>query len=366
MRIEVDCERIRRNTEVVVKLCASRAIDVVGVTKACCGHPHVAQAMLDGGVAMLAEARLGNVRRLRQGGIRADTMLLRIPKPSQVAEVVALTQVSLNSELETVRALSQAAQSQGITHGIVLMVETGDRREGVLPEEALEVARAILWLPNLELIGIGTNVGCIGGVLPTLENTQLLVDLAESIERALSFRFRLISGGHTASMALIGRDEMPARVNQVRVGEGILLGVDSAGNWPLPCPYQDAFAVVAEVIEVKTKPSMPEGQITVDAFGRVPHWVDRGLRRRAILAVGEQDLRVDGLHPRRPGVTVIAGSSDHLVVDVTEASPPVRLGDELEFAPNYAAVCTAMASRDVQQIVKSANTRSANRQTTGV
>jgi len=62
MRIEVDCERLRRNTETIVEMCAARSVEVVGVTKACLGHPDVAPAMRAGGVSMLAESRLDNVR----------------------------------------------------------------------------------------------------------------------------------------------------------------------------------------------------------------------------------------------------------------------------------------------------------------
>jgi len=352
VRIEVDCERIRRNTEVTVRVCAVQGIKVVGVTKACCGHPAVARAMLAGGVSLLGESRLKNVRRLREAGIDEKIMLLRLPGLSEVDEVVRLTQVSLNSQVETVQALSHAAQAQGVVHQVILMVETGDRREGVMPEEAVNAARGMLGLPNVELVGIGTNVSCIGGVLPTQENTQLLVDVAEEVEQALGIRFRVVSGGHTASLALIDRGEMPSRVNQLRIGEGILLGVDSAGHWPLPVPYQDVFNVVAEVVEIDVKPSLPEGPVTIDAFGRTPHWEDLGLRRRAILAIGEQDLRIDGLRPKRPNVTLVGASSDHLVVDVTEADPPVQLGDELEFDPIYAAMATAMASYGVEQVVK--------------
>jgi predicted amino acid racemase len=133
--------------------------------------------MLAGGVTMLAESRLKNVKRLRDAGIDVDIMLLRLPRLSEVNEVVRLTQVSLNSQVETVRALSRAAQAHGVTHQVMLMVETGDRREGVMPSEAMSVAREMLTPPGIELVGIGTNVSCIGGVLPTQENTQLLVDV---------------------------------------------------------------------------------------------------------------------------------------------------------------------------------------------
>jgi ornithine racemase len=352
LRIEVDCERVRRNAKAIVTTCARRKIEVVGVTKATCGHPQVAQAMLAGGVSLLAESRLSHVRRLRNAGIDADVMLLRLPALSEVSEMVQLAQMSLNSQVETVRAISRAAERYGVVHQVLLMIETGDRREGVMPEEALGAASQMVGLPNIDLVGVGANVSCIGGVLPTRDNTQLLVDVAENLEHALGIQFRVVSGGHTASLALIERDQMPARVNQLRIGEGILLGVDSAGNWPLPVPYQDVFNIVAEVVEIDIKPSMPEGPITVDAFGRTPHWEDLGLRRRAILAMGEQDLRVDGLRPRRPDIAMVGASSDHLVVDVTEAYPPVHLGDELEFKPNYAAVATAMGSYDVTRVIR--------------
>jgi predicted amino acid racemase len=309
--------------------------------------------MLAGGVSMLADSRLKNVRRLREAGVDADVMLLRLPRLSEVAEVVRLTQISLNSEVETVRALSCAAQAQGVTHQVLLTVETGDRREGVMPEQAVETARAMLGLPAIDLVGTGTNLACIGGVLPTKENSQLFVDVTEEIERALGIRFRVISGGHTANLELVMRGEMPSRINQLRIGEAILLGTNNTTNNPLPSPYQDAFNVVAEAIEIKTKPSLPEGMIAADAFGRKPHWEDLGPRRRAILAMGEQDLRIDSLRPKRPGVTIVGASSDHLVVDVTEADPPVHLGEELEFDPVYAAVATAMASIGVTQVIKS-------------
>lgn len=351
MRLEIVCDRIRHNAATLVKMCGVAGIEVVGVTKSCCGHPEVARAMLAGGVTTLADSRLDNVRRMRKAGIDVDVMLLRLPALSEVSDVVKLTQVSLNSEIETVRALSAAAQEQETTHQVILMVEMGDRREGVMPEDALSAARTIRELPSIDLLGVGTNLVCIGGVLPTVQNTQALIHLAESIEYALNTKFEVVSGGNTYSLDFVIRGEMPKRINQLRVGEGILLGVNSVTKNPLPCPYQDAFSVVAEVIEVKTKPSMPEGRVARDAFGRKPEWEDLGPRRRAILAVGEQDMRISGLRPTRSGVTIVGASSDHLVVDVTEATLPVELGEELVFAPLYEAVATGMASSAVTKVV---------------
>jgi ornithine racemase len=353
MRIEIDCDRVRLNTEAVVRLCAAHGIEVAGVTKGCCGHPDVGRAMLAGGASMLAEARVRNVRRLREAGITADIMILRLPRLSEADEVVTLAQASLNSEIETVRALSRAAAARHVTHRVILMIEGGDRREGVMPADAVDTAREIQRLPYIRLLGVGGNMSCIGGVVATRENTELLVDVAERIERALGIRLPVISGGHTGSLYLVMGDAMPPRVNQLRIGEGILLGTDNSTWHPLPSPYKDAFTVVAEVIELKTKPSLPEGPPAAgDAIGRQPQWQDLGPRRRAILAMGEQDLRVEALRPRRPGVSLVGASTDHTVVDVTDADPPVELGDELEFDPLWAALATGMASQDVVKVVR--------------
>jgi predicted amino acid racemase len=353
MRITVNCSRLQRNTESIVKLCAPHGIELVGVTKACCGHPDVARAILDGGANKLGESRLSNIRRLRKGGIEAEIMLLRLPAMSEADEVVKLTQISLNSQVETVQALSQAATEQGVTHRVILMVESGDRREGIMPERALEVARAVAALPNIDLMGMGTNTTCIGGVLPTRENTQALVEVAEMVENRLGVHFKTISAGNSASLALLLRDEMPPRANQLRVGGAIMIGeVDSTGDWPDALPHQDAFSVTGEVIEVETKPSAPEGLLAPNAFGEIPQWPDMGLRRRAIIALGRQDLAVENLVPKRPGVTILGASSDHLVLDVMDASPSVRIGEELEFRPLYGAVATAMSSAVTTQCIQ--------------
>lgn len=353
MRIEVDCEGIRRNAEAVVALCAEHGIQVAGVTKCCCGEPEVARAMLAGGVPGLAESRLDNVRRLRAAGVDAPVLLLRLPTQSEADQVVSLVQMSLNSEVETVRALGQAAVSQGLTHEVVLMIEMGDCREGVMPEDALPAARAMAAVDGVELVGIATSLSCIGGILPTCENMTWFTDIVEKIELEFGRQFEIVSGGHTGNLGFVYRGEMPERINHLRVGEGMLFGVDSTTFCELPMPCQDTFRVYAEVIELKDKPSMPSGgPIGIDAFNRVPTWEDHGIRRRAILAIGEIDLQTDCLVPTRPGISYVGASSDHLVLDVTDAEPPVRLGEELEFSVLYPAISTGWSSVNTTKVIR--------------
>lgn len=85
----------------------------------------------------------------------------------------------------------------------------------------------------------------------------------------------------------------------------------------------DVFRLEAEVVEVKEKPTYPQGELGADAFGRKPVYEDRGLRLRAILALGRADVGdMETSRPTMPGVTVIGGSSDHCILDVTDAPQP--------------------------------------------
>jgi predicted amino acid racemase len=334
-----------------VELCARHGIEVAGVTKCVCGEPEVARAMLAGGCTMLADSRLANVARLRDAGIEAPILLLRLPSPSEAADVVRLCDLSLVSEVETARALSDAAVAQGMTHGLILMVESGDRREGVMPEDAAAACREILPLPGIELAGIGTSSNCLCGVLPTPENQQAFADVVDAVEAETGFRFRLVSAGHTGNLHLVQAGHVPARFNHFRVGEAILTGTDFSTWAELPMPHMDTFKVYAEVIEIMGKPSAPDGSCGPDAFMEVREWPDLGVRRRAIVALGEIDLRTSSLKPLRAGVTVVGASSDHLVLDVTDADPPVKLGEELAFDTLYPAVSTGWASSCTTKVV---------------
>jgi predicted amino acid racemase len=307
--------------------------------------------MLSGGITMLGDSRVDSVRRLREAGVDCEVWLLRSPAFSEVDDVVRLTQVSLNSEVAVVEALSAAAQQHGTPHGALLMVDTGDRREGVLPEEAVPVAEAIEALPGVDLVGVGTIVGEICGVLPTRENLELIVDVAEEVEKALGRRLRWISGGTSSALPFVDAGTLPARINHLRVGECILIGPEETTSYPLPIPHREVFFVAAEVIEVIRKPWMPIGPIGPDANMCIRHWEDRGHRRRAIVALGEQDMRTQHLVPRRPGVEIIGASSDHLVLDVEDAQPPVQVGESLDFVARYCAVASAWPNRLVRRIL---------------
>jgi predicted amino acid racemase len=328
----------------------SQGIAIWGVTKVLGGAPSVAQALLEAGVEALADSRLSNLQKIQAADLPGWRVLLRPPSPKDAERTVALTSLSLNSELETIRALSQAAQRQGKSHAILLMVDLGDLREGVWPTDLAELARQASRLPGISLMGLGTNLTCFGGVVPSPTNLGQLVSLAEDLESAGIMQCQIISGGNSSSLQLLTQGGVPRRINNLRLGESIILGRETLSRSQIPGLFIDAVTIWAEVIEVSVKPSVPIGQVAQDAFGHRQSWEDRGPMRRAILALGRQDVNPDGLTPLEAGVKVLGASSDHLLLDTTDHSGLVSPGTLFGFVPDYGALLVANTCPDVHKI----------------
>ncbi len=347
--LSIDIDIIEHNARAIVELCAGHGIMVSGVTKGVCGNAEIAKAMLRGGVVSLGDSRLENIARLRAGGIEAPIIMLRLPPLSGVDDVVRSAGISLNSEFEVVAGLSDAAQRQGAVHGIVVMVELGDLREGISPNNVLPFVRRVLDLPGIHIVGLGANLSCFGGVVPSTQNMRRLVDLVEEMEHAFGFELELISGINSSGLELIASGAMPAQVNHARIGEAILLGRETVRRRPWPGTRQDAFVLCAEILECKRKPSVPIGETSEDAFGQRRSFMDRGERMRALLNIGREDIDIANLTPLDAGVTVIGASSGYLVADVTDAETGAEVGDELAFRPGYGALLAAMTSEYVKK-----------------
>ncbi|MEA5075176.1 MAG: alanine racemase, partial [Coriobacteriia bacterium] len=178
--VTVDLAKVTENTRRVVEALGGRG--VYGVTKVTCGAPEVARAMLAGGAAGIADSRLENIARMREAGVAAGFWSLRAPAPALAEDAVRLLDVSLESELETVRALDAAARALGKTHRIVAMVDLGDLREGMMPADLPAFVEAADALPNIEVFGIGASLTCYGAIVPDERNLGELVALTQTAE----------------------------------------------------------------------------------------------------------------------------------------------------------------------------------------
>jgi predicted amino acid racemase len=284
---------------------------------------------------------------MRRAGINAQFVLIRSPMVSEIETVIDLADISLNSELSVIRRLAKCASRRGVAHRIVLMVELGDLREGILPADLEPAVEQVLGLDGVELAGLGTNLACFGGIRPTKAKMQELSAIAEGIERAFGIHLAVVSGGNSANYQWFVSTQNVGRVNHLRIGESILLGCDTLTRKPIPGLHTDAFTLVGEVIELKTKPSRPYGQVTQDAFGHIPAFEDRGPVRRAILALGRQDADISTIRPRADA-DVLGATSDHLILKARD--PGLEVGREAKFDVAYGALLRAMTSPYVEKV----------------
>jgi len=346
-RLLLNLDAVRHNARLIADLCSRRGIWLTGVTKGVLADPPLVRVLAEEGIRSLADSRLANIARIREAGVAAELHLIRAPGPEELEGVLQMADISYHSELWTIRELASMAKARGTRHRVVLMVDVGDRREGLMPGDVLDAAREVLDLKGACLHGLGMNVGCASGVQPTPSNMGLLASLARDVQDRLGYPVPLVSGGSSLAIPMLVEDRVPRGINHFRVGCAIWLGDYNTWDEPVPGARHDGFDLRATIIELKWKPSLPEGEIGVDAFGRCPTFEDRGPMLRAICSLGKQDIYLEGIEPMLPGARIVAASSDHLILDVTTVDPPPKVGDEVRFRMNYGAMLYAMQSKYV-------------------
>ena len=352
-RVEIDLKKLGNNIDQILGRCYDLGIEVAGVVKCVDGNVMVAKKFEERGAGFIASSRLEHLERLRKSGIEKPLMLIRVPMISEAERTVRSCDVSLNSEIPVLGELDRAAQKAGRIHGIILMDDLGDLREGFWQvDQLIDAAEFVEDAPGLELLGIGTNLGCYGSVMATPEKLDELVRDAEAVEEKIGRRLKYISGGATSSIPRILEGNMPDRINMLRIGEGIIVAQDLIELYGYDMKFMetDVSVLKAEVIEVKIKPSHPVGEIGYDAFGNKMVYEDRGMRKRAIIGVGKLDFAFGGLTPRDKGVEILGGSSDHTILDIESAEREIKVGDILTFDIDYGALAFLSQSENVHVI----------------
>jgi len=345
--IEVNLPKIKHNVQTIMNICGEHNIEVVCITKGYCAKEPITRALVEAGLKNVGDARILNLKNSEH--LECTKYTVRIPMGSEALDVVKYSDVSLNSELEVIKKLSEAAESINKTHKIILMVDLGDLREGLFSEDIVSVVKEIIKLPNIELVGLGTNLTCYGGVLADENNLGNLIETKKMLEKTLKINLPIVSGGNSSSLYMVMDGTIPKGITQLRIGEGILLGTESSFAKRIPNTYSDVFTLKAEIVEVKNKPSVPIGTIGLNAFGEVPEFVDLGIRKRTIVAVGRQDIKMDAMDPKDEKMKILGASSDHLILDITECEYDYRVGDIVEFDVKYGCLLQAMTSAYVSK-----------------
>ena len=349
--LKVNTGAIRENSRIMNEFCGARGLDIAGVIKFSDGNLDIARAYLDGGCRQLASSRTVHLESIKKEIPEAVTMLIRIPMISECEDVVKWCDISLNSQEKTLERLNSCAEKQDKIHSVLLMLDVGDRREGVVGTERLMELALLVEneLDNLHLIGIGSSFACVSGVLPDQENLGELADAAEQIENAIGRELEIVSGGSSITLTMLANGvPLPEKINHLRIGGSVAnpMAIRKNRGVIIPGMREDTFTLTAEVVEVETKPSAAQGS-GKNWAGQTIEREDRGTRTRAIIALGSQDIGdCKQLVPLESGVDVIAGSSDHTVLDVSgdNAWEP---GDTMDFQLYYMALLYSFSTRHI-------------------
>ncbi|HDP34626.1 MAG TPA: alanine/ornithine racemase family PLP-dependent enzyme [Candidatus Hydrogenedentes bacterium] len=357
-RVTVNLNALRHNFEVINRWMDEHGASWTAVTKVLCGYADVLSALAHIGVTSMGDSRLSNLRALKRIFPDYEGWYLRVPGPSVIEDVVRLSSVSLNSEIETIKSLEQAAAREGVKHHVIIMIELGDLREGILPGSLVKFYEAVFNLPHIEVLGIGANLGCLAGIAPNMDQLMQLVLYRELLELKFKHKLPLISAGSSATLPLLLDGRVPKGINHFRIGEALFLGTDLINGGVLPELRDDVMLLRAEIAELKEKGlAMPGDGASIAPFSpdqpggnEEPPPGQRGYR--ALIGVGQLDTDIAGLTPLNPAHKIAGASSDITVVNLGDDPGGLKVGDAIEFHMNYPALLRLMNCRYITKAVE--------------
>ena len=341
----IDISKLRHNIHYVRNYCEAKQLELVVVLKGAFSVSAVIQEFLLAGVHTFGISDLMMAKKCSQYQMNTP-VFIKLPSIREAPAVVQYCGASVNSELRVVQALARAAREKATSHGIILMVDLGDQREGVMPEETLSTVEAILdaGKENLDFLGIGTNLGCCAGALPEDSMIRVLDELALEIERRFGAGPRVVSVGGSVMLDWMQHHELPRRVNQIRLGEVMLLGNIPGVNEKHANLHDDVFIFRTDVLEVKDKLIQKPVCQGKDALGYDPKITCSGIRKRALLNFGISNTDPSGLETELANCEIVAYNSNYTIVDCSDCDTDLKPGDVLEFKMNYRSLLQSCIS----------------------
>lgn len=344
--ITLERQKLKENYEHLAKMFNKHEIEWSVVTKMLCGNEMYLKEVINLGFRQICDSRIDNLETIKS--IAPDTLTIFIKPPARrnIARIVKVADISFNTEYETIRLLSAEAVKQSKQHKVVIMIELGELREGVMREQFIEFYSSVFQLPNIEVVGIGTNLTCMYGVLPNHDKLIQLCLYKQLIEARFNKEIKYISGGTSVTIPLIEKGLLPVGINHFRVGETLFLGTDVYSSRPLHDMHNDVFKLYAEIIEVTEKPQIPTGQLGNNLAGHMVKINEylTGTSFRAIVDIGLLDVENGHIEPVSTYMQIAGASSDMTVIDIGTNPEELKVGDLIEFSMDYMGILRVMNS----------------------
>jgi len=344
--LKINVEGINKNIKIIKELCQQNDIKLSVVVKVLSGYEEVVNKLNFDYIDSLSDSRISNLKKYQD--LKIEKWLIRIPSFDEIEDVIKYSDVSFNSSLETIILLNEEAKRQNKIHKVILMYELGDLREGVDQDKLMGIIKEIKALSNIKIYGLGANLTCYGGVEPTMENTDELYMVAKELEKKNNISFDIITGANSSSYKLLSNGTLKDKMNYVRFGESVFLGLIPGYYEKIEELNQNNFIVEAQIVELEKKDSVPRGKVLKNSFGEVPSFVDNGVRLKALINIGKQDTGLN-LKPLDKGISILDGSSDYLILDLTNSQKQYKLGDIVSFVPDYESLLKLMTSPYVKK-----------------
>jgi len=353
-RLVINLQALHHNIQTIDGWVKDHGASWTLVTKALSGHVDTIRALQALGVRSMADSRVDNLKAIGKISPDFESWYLRPPTLTYVREIIEVSDVSLNSELQVIDDIDRVAGEMGKTHHIIIMIELGDLREGILPGSLIGFYNHVFKLGHVEVLGIGANLGCLAGIVPTVDQMMQLVLYRELLQLKFNHSLPMISAGSSAVIPMLLEGRVPKSINHFRIGEAVFLGTDLIHGGILPGLRDDAFTLEAEIVEIKEKSlAMQADGSGISTFEPISKEKFAPGQRgyRALLAAGQLDTDVKALTPISPNVQLAGASSDVMVVNLGDNPDGMKIGDSVRFRPAYSALIRLMVGKFIEKIV---------------
>jgi ornithine racemase len=324
------------------------------VSKIFCGNRKFLRELIALGVREIHDSRISNLAKIKEIDSAIQTVYIKPVAKRNIPKMVTYADVSLNSELKTIQWISEEAFRQQKNHKVIIMIETGDLREGVMGDDLVDFYEEVFELPNIEIVGLGTNLNCLNGVMPSPDKLIQLSLYRQIIELKFKKTIPWISAGTSVTIPLLLQKQLPKGINHFRVGETLYFGLDLFEERVIPGMHDDVFELNAEIIEMQQKPMLPSGDLGANPSGEFTE-IDMSLSGvstfRAILDIGLLDVDPKFLIPEDSGTSIIGASSDMLIVNLHDNPHQYQVGDILKFNLKYMGALHILNSSYVEKTI---------------
>lgn len=306
----------------------------------------------------VGDSRLTSLKNLKEVNPNMKTIYIKPPAKIYADEIVKYADVSLNSSYSTIKALNESAKKIKEIHQIIIMVELGELREGVKRTELMKFYEKVFNLSNIEVIGIGSNLGCMYGVEPNYDKLLQLSLYKELISSKFNKELKYLSGGTSITLPLVDDNLIPKDINHFRIGEAAFFGVSPLKNEQFKHLNTDTFEFTANIIEISEKKIVPDGVISDANVGHSAEFNENDLGEttiKAILDFGLLDVEKEHIECIDEEINFVGITSDMLVVDLgnnkaNDGALKYKIGDKIHFKPTYMGVARLLNSKFIDKV----------------